>query len=310
MKFTQKTKYFVYGVIATAVLVPLGTYAIKTIPLTFAEGDVMSASVLNALMSRIESATSPLTADDLVGTWTLTQIVPYEGQPNNPRCKVDLLDGNVSTCTITGMTDATDGMSRSRTDTVVISKSGSTYSFNQTNFSSFGSGGGNTTSSGNLSVLSDTVLVKTGGLNYLYDAKKINADRVVLVNKIISGYGYAGPIGSVALGIEVSTLISSFNIIQLDRKNTPPAPANAVTATVSGTSVALAWTDQSIDETGFKVQYKTSAKGSWTTSATAAANATAHTITGLTAGTYWIRVIATNTYGDAISSSEIQAVLQ
>jgi hypothetical protein len=95
-----------------------------------------------------------------------------------------------------------------------------------------------------------------------------------------------------------------------EKNNQAPAPADAVTATVSGTSVALAWTDQSIDETGFKVQYKTSAKGSWTTSATAAANATAHTITGLTAGTYWIRVIATNTYGDAISSSEIQAVLQ
>ena len=31
MKFTQKTKYFIFGAIATAVLVPLGTYAVKTI---------------------------------------------------------------------------------------------------------------------------------------------------------------------------------------------------------------------------------------------------------------------------------------
>jgi hypothetical protein len=39
MKLTQKTKYFIFGVIATAGLIPLGSYAVKTIPLTFAEGD-------------------------------------------------------------------------------------------------------------------------------------------------------------------------------------------------------------------------------------------------------------------------------
>ena len=73
MKFTQKTKYFIFGAIATAVLVPLGTYAVKTIPVTFAEGDVVSASVMNALLKRIETVTSPLTDDDLIGTWSLTQ---------------------------------------------------------------------------------------------------------------------------------------------------------------------------------------------------------------------------------------------
>jgi uncharacterized protein (DUF2141 family) len=74
--------------------------------------------------------------------------------------------------------------------------------------------------------------------------------------------------------------------------------------------VALAWTDQSADETGFKVQYKTSAKGSWTTATTTAANATSYTISSLTAGKYWIRVVAKNSDGDAMSSSEVQAEVQ
>jgi len=305
MKFTQKTKYFVYGVIATAVLVPLGTYAIKTIPLTFAEGDVMSASVLNALMGRIENATSPLTADDMVGTWTLTQIVPISGTPTSPTCV------SSNTCIATAIyTDSADGLSRSRTDTVVISKSGSTYNFAQTTNGYFASGTTFAPQSGTLGVLADSVLFKVGIATYFYDAKKKGSNKIILTNRIFGPDGSAMPIGSTQGNLALGTLNSSFNIIILDRKNTAPAPADAVSATVSGTSVALAWTDQSIDETGFKVQYKTSVKGSWTTSATASANATTYTITGLTAGTYWIRVIATNTYGDAISSSEIQVVLQ
>jgi len=308
MKFTQKSKYFVYGVIATAVLVPLGTYAIKTIPLTFAEGDVMSASVLNALMGRIENATSPLTADDMVGTWTLTQIVPISGTPTFPTCV------SSNTCIATAIyTDSADGLSRSRTDTVVISKSGSTYNFAQTTNGYFSTGTTFAPQSGTLGVLADSVLFKVGIATYFYDAKKKNADKIILTNRIVgldSSSNYIGVVAPNSFSSTGTSLLNSFNIIILDRKNTPPEPANAVTATVSGTSVALAWTDQSIDETGFKVQYKTSTKGSWTTSATAAANATSYTITGLTSGTYWIRVIATNTYGDAISSSEIQAVLQ
>ena len=90
----------------------------------------------------------------------------------------------------------------------------------------------------------------------------------------------------------------------------PPTPANELKATVSLSSVGLAWVDQSSDETGFKVQYKTSAKGSWTTATTTAANATVYTLSGLSSGTYWIRVIATNANGDSMSSSEVQVVMQ
>ena len=285
MKYTQKTKYFIYGVIATAVLVPLGTYAVKTIPVTFSEGDVLSASVMNSIMTRIESATGPITSNDLIGTWTITQIVPYGGQPGNGICR------SSNSCNITGTVDATDSMTRSRTDTVVISLSGNTYNYVQTNVSSFVSAHENTAGSGTLSVLAETIIFKNGagGFAYYY-AKKKSADQIVLQ--------------------DIQSSSGSFNMVILNKVSTPPLPADAVTATVSGTSVALAWTDQGTDETGFKVQYKTSAKGTWTTATTTAANATSYTISGLTAATYWIRVVAKNSNGDSMSSSEVQAVIQ
>ena len=73
MKFTQKFKFFIYGAIATAVLVPLATYAVKTIPVTFSEGDVLSASVLNSLMTRINEVNQGFTSvADLDGAWSCT----------------------------------------------------------------------------------------------------------------------------------------------------------------------------------------------------------------------------------------------
>lgn len=285
LKYSQKTKYFIYGAIATAVLVPLATYAVKTIPVTFAEGDVLSASVMNSIMNRIESATSPITSNDLIGTWTITQIVPYGGQPGNGSCR------GSNSCNITGTVDATDNMTRSRTDTVVITKSGSTYNYAQTNVSSFVSAHTNTAGSGTLSVLAETIIFKdgTGAFAYYY-AKKKSANQIVLQ--------------------DIQSSSGSFNMVILNKANIEPIPADALSATVSGSSVALAWTDQSTDETGFKIQYKTSAKGSWTTVTTTAANATSYTISGLSAATYWIRVVATNSNGDAMSSSEVQAVVQ
>jgi hypothetical protein len=89
-----------------------------------------------------------------------------------------------------------------------------------------------------------------------------------------------------------------------------PSPADGLTASVSGSSVALSWTIQGSDSTGFRVQYKTSSKGNWTTATVASASSNAFTVSGLAAGTYWFRVIATNGNGDAMSSSEVQGIVQ
>jgi hypothetical protein len=43
---------------------------------------------------------------------------------------------------------------------------------------------------------------------------------------------------------------------------------------------------------------------------TTGANATSFTHAGVTAGTYWYRVLTTNADGDSISSSEVLATIQ
>ena len=85
----------------------------------------------------------------------------------------------------------------------------------------------------------------------------------------------------------------------------PPAAATNVAATATGSSsVSVSWTDNSSDETGFVVQYRTAGAGSWTASSTASANSTSTNVTGLSPSTaYEFRVVARNQHGDAPSSA-------
>jgi hypothetical protein len=273
MKYTQKTKYFIYGVIATAVLIPLGTYAVKTIPVTFSEGDVLSASVLNSLMDRINDTQKGFSSNsELVGTWTCTSYTVRND-----------CDASWSTHS---------SVLKKITQNVVISTNGSILDFSAA-----------TTNVGDCTGLGP-------------GRKSLNAD-VIGANIALSNTG-SGLLNTAKItklspstfNLDYAVNVTGDTFAQCTKTLEAPAPADALTATVSGTSVALAWTDQSTDETGFKVQYKTSAKGTWTTATTTAANATSYSITGLTAGTYWIRVVAKNANGDSMSSSETQAVVQ
>jgi hypothetical protein len=287
MKHAQKTRYFASGVVAALICAPLILKARETIRLTFQEGDVISASVMNAVLERIENATSTLRPEDFVGTWTVTEIVPYGGVPGNGGCRAS---GNCPS--MLGLTDAADGMTRSRTDMLTVTRSGATYLFSQANWDSLVTSNFNSPASGELSVVAETAFFRTtaGAGPQPWYAKKKSAEKIVLQN-IMSSSG-------------------SFRIVVLDRVNTPPAPAEALRAAPDGAGIVLEWTDMSTDETGFKVQYKTGLRAPWITATTTAANATSHTLSGLTAGRYWLRVVATNGNGDAMTSTEVQAEVQ
>jgi hypothetical protein len=267
MKYTQKTKYFIYGVIATAVLVPLGTYAVKTIPVTFSEGDVLSASVLNSLMERINDTQQGFTAStDIVGTWSCTT---YSAQ---------------GSCTPAFSTTG-GGVLDKATQNITFSCASGSCSYTAASFwpANCQANGVPTTQAYELN---SNMMATSIGVNSVH---KINPNKFFW---------------------NVVSSLPPLTYVVCEKNNQAPAPADALSATVSGTSVALAWTDQSTDETGFKVQYKTSSKGTWTTATTTAASAVSYTLSGLTAGTYWIRVVATNSNGDAMSSSEVQGVIQ
>jgi hypothetical protein len=89
---------------------------------------------------------------------------------------------------------------------------------------------------------------------------------------------------------------------------TPPsAPSNLTAAAVSKSQIKLTWTDNSSNETGFKIEQK-SGKNSWSVIATTGANTTTFDATGLGAGkTVTYRVRATNQAGDSAASNEASA---
>ena len=89
----------------------------------------------------------------------------------------------------------------------------------------------------------------------------------------------------------------------------PPAAPTALTATaVSPGEISLAWTDTAANESGFKIEQKTGASGTWSQIAAVGANVTSFNNTGLAAGTdYYYRVRATNAAGDSPFSNEAVA---
>jgi fibronectin type 3 domain-containing protein len=85
-----------------------------------------------------------------------------------------------------------------------------------------------------------------------------------------------------------------------------PAPPSGLTITsILSNKVSLSWTDNSGDETGFKIQRKTGATGMYANIKTTAANVTAYNDTAVIDGTlYYYRVCATNGAGDSAFSNE------
>jgi predicted phage tail protein len=91
-----------------------------------------------------------------------------------------------------------------------------------------------------------------------------------------------------------------------------PASPSALTATAAGSGrVELAWTDNSSDETSFRVEYREGTSAWWYTLASTPANVRTYTHTGLQAGdTYAYRVRACNDAGCSGPTAEAQAVVQ
>ena len=89
--------------------------------------------------------------------------------------------------------------------------------------------------------------------------------------------------------------------------DTPAAPSNLTITSLLFNRVSLSWSDNSNNESGFKIQRKTGATGTYTDIRTTVANVTSYTDsdTALTDGTlYYYRVCASNATGDSAFSNE------
>jgi len=88
----------------------------------------------------------------------------------------------------------------------------------------------------------------------------------------------------------------------------PNVPSGLTASVISSSQINLAWTDNSINETGFKIERKTGVDGTYSQIAAVLADVTAYSDTGLSAGiTYYYRVRAYNGIGDSAYSNEANA---
>lgn len=88
----------------------------------------------------------------------------------------------------------------------------------------------------------------------------------------------------------------------------PAAPSDALARVCFGAKVNVAWTDNSGDESAFKLERKTGASGNYAEIASLGANTTHYLDTGLAAGTtYYYRVRSSNGAGSSQYSAETNA---
>ena len=87
----------------------------------------------------------------------------------------------------------------------------------------------------------------------------------------------------------------------------PLNPTNLAVVQNSSVNAQLSWLDHASDETGYRIERKVNATGSYSTLVTLAAGATGHLDAGPFANgnVYYYRVIATGAAGDSIPSNEV-----
>ena len=273
-------KFLISFLLATLIMIPTEIFAADyETPHEFSAGDTLSADMLNELFNNIKLSKTAILSSDLVGTWS---------------CKVSI---RYSSSHATGWTADSDSLYQKLTSTITFIADGDgTYSYESTAPNPFFAYDDRAISGHKYAVLSNSFY-------FTFPRKDQNGtiasdDKAIYYLSKTSKNSYLFIRGG-ATDISPDSLIC-------DKQNLPPSMPSTFTASVSGKTVSLAWTDSSTDETGFKVLRKDSLTGSYSTVTTTSADATSYSDTVTAAGSYWYRVSATNSNGDSVASKMVK----
>lgn len=248
----------------------------------FKSGDVISADMFNELFAAISRVISTPTMSDVVGTWQCTKYMAYS-------INYDNMFQHYAT------PDAA-GLWRTLQVPVKFTDNGNgTYSWDSgSTYNAFELGGitsDTCAGNGNISLLNgkfaitSTACGSAGGYQNtrIYEVRNLSTTKIE-INQ---------------MGGDV---INSLSFL-CDKQDIPPTAPDNLSATVSGSTVTLSWTDNSGTEKGFKVLRKDSLMGSYVEIAVAPANTAIYQDTIANSGTYWYWIKATNTDGDSDGSN-------
>lgn len=119
---------------------------------------------------------------------------------------------------------------------------------------------------------------------------------------------YQGTAANLTVQAGQTTNAGTITMVTVVASNAPNAPSVLMATAQSASRINLSWTDNSSNETGFKIERKTGTGGTYVQIGTATANATSYNDLGLVASTaYYYRLRATNTIGDSAYSTETSA---
>ena len=250
-------------------------------PHEFKSGDTISADMMNEIFDYIKNANKMISASELIGTWSC------------------LLYTRSSECRTAGWDNATDGVILPyvhNTDNITFIDDGDgTYSYTTPAPNIFSCADASDAGFGDWIVKNNALWIVFSSGGNAGEATDANDVKVVKLKKVSN-----------------SKLLMEYNsasipvLAECEKQNLPPTTPAIFTASASGKTVTLAWTDNSTDETGFKVLRKDSCDGSYSTLTTTSADATSYSDTAPAAGSYWYRVSATNSNGDSVASKMVR----
>ena len=252
----------------------------------FEEGDIISAATFNQIFNTLEKLNRKPIDSDLVGTWSCSAV---SASTNNNLSTVGWTTNNL----VYTLSGAQLTMTASASSTSLASP----YSFSTSSPSPFirNSGTANTASSGTYTLFND-MLIMSG-------IKSNNNDRLRTVYKVtiysLTQFALAS----------VSEITGYTDHIMCEASNPAPAAPSAATATNAQTTVNVTWTDQSSDETGFKIYRRLSTETEVTQLATAV-TASPYVDSTLTEGqTAYYSISAYNDNGESPKTNIVTATL-
>jgi len=250
-------------------------------PHRFEAGDVISADMMNEIFTHFRNTTRSIQSSDLIGTWSYEQTTVSGGYPG----------GTVGE-SMSGVMSDQDNLIQTRWDTVAFSDDDGTYSWGTQKYHPFQRGSARNSPASGSYIVKDAIIVfqAQGDSN----RNPFNIERVSATRYKIFFMNIAG---------------GAFNSIVLDKQNLPPAIPTDLSATTSGLTVTLTWTDNSNDETGFEIMRRDSLEGEYNELTTTAADTTSYDDTVSEAGDYWYRVKATNNNGDSLGSNVVKVTV-